>query len=56
MQIRVISNLNRLRFQGKDKALVVAATGERVIIVIGSVCVIKSRVLGTLNKYISCIA
>ena len=31
-------------------------TGERVIIVMGAVCVIKSRVSGTLNKYISCIA
>ena len=31
-------------------------TGERVIIVMGAVCVIKSRVLGTLTKYISCIA
>jgi len=38
------------------KNLVVAATGERVIIVMGAVCVIKSRVSGTLNKYISCIA
>ena len=32
------------------------ATGERVIIVMGAVCVIKSRVPGTLDKYISCIA
>ena len=32
------------------------ATGERVIIVMGAVCAIKSRVSGTLNKYISCIA
>ena len=31
-------------------------TGERVIIVMGAVCAIKSRVSGTLNKYISCIA
>ena len=38
------------------KNLVVAATGERVIIVMGAVCVIKSRVSGTLNKYKSCIA
>lgn len=36
--------------------LVVAATGERVIIVMGAVCIIKSRVSGTLNKYSSCIA
>ena len=32
------------------------AMGERVIIVMGAVCAIKSRVSGTLNKYISCIA
>ena len=38
------------------KNLVVAATGERVIIVMGAVCVIKPRVSGTLTKYISCIA
>lgn len=31
-------------------------TGERVIIVMGAIYVIKSRVSGTLNKYISCIA
>ena len=42
--------------QGNRKALLVMATGERVIIVMGAVCVIKSRVSGTLNKYISCIA
>lgn len=41
---------------GRHKNLVVAATGERVIIVMGAVCVIKSRVSGTLDKYISCIA
>ncbi len=41
---------------GNFRNLVVAATGERVIIVMGAVCVIKSRVSGTLNKYISCIA
>ncbi|WP_253197220.1 hypothetical protein [Clostridium algidicarnis] len=31
-------------------------TGERVIIVMGAVFMIKSRVSGTLTKYISCIA
>ena len=31
-------------------------TGERVIIVMGAICVIKSRVSGILNKYNSCIA
>ena len=38
------------------KNLVVAATGERVIIVMGAVNVMKPRVSGTLNKYILCIA
>jgi hypothetical protein len=38
------------------KNLVVAATGERVIIVMGVVCVTKSRVSGTFVQYISCIA
>ena len=41
---------------GSYKNLVVAATGERVIIVMGAVCVIKSRVSGTSDKYVSCIA
>jgi len=38
------------------KNLVVAATGERVIIVTGCINILISRVSGTLNKYISCIA
>ena len=42
--------------RNRYKNLVVAATGERVIIVMGAVCVIKPRVSGTLTKYISCIA
>jgi len=52
--------LEDLRLERKEygsyRNLVVAATGERVIIVMGAVCVIKSSVSGTLNKYISCIA
>ncbi len=40
----------------KKKLFIEAPTGERVIIVMGAVYVIKSRVSGTLNKYISCIA
>lgn len=42
--------------KNQKRILLVMATGERVIIVMGAVCVIKSRVSGTLNKYISCIA
>src|SRR5699024_9384591 len=37
-------------------ATVVMPTGERVIIVMGAVNVMKPRVSGTLNKYILCIA
>ena len=48
-------NAERVLFN-RYKNLIVAATGERVIIVMGAICVIKSRVSGTLNKYILCIA
>ena len=36
--------------------IISGATGERVIIVMGAVNVMKPRVSGTLNKYILCIA
>ena len=39
-----------------EDLLVQAKTGERVIIVMGAVNVMKPRVSGTLNKYILCIA
>ena len=55
-QIEALYELKKTRLEGLEKGLIVAATGERVIIVMGAVCVIKSRVSGTLNKYISCIA
>lgn len=42
--------------KGQDRILLVMATGERVIIVMGAVNVMKPRVSGTLNKYILCIA
>ena len=48
-----IDNLQAMR---RNIALLYHATGERVIIVMGAVCVIKSRVSETLNKYILCIA
>ena len=41
---------------GSYKNLVVAATGERVIIVMGVLNALESKVSGTLDKYISCIA
>ncbi|WP_391489205.1 hypothetical protein [Clostridium cochlearium] len=56
MQKKAINNLNRLRALGENKAMVVAATGERVIIVMGAIYVIKSRVSEILTKYNSCIA
>ena len=40
----------------KKNMIVATGTGERVIIVMGGVWVVKSRVLGTLAKYNSCIA
>ncbi|SDL42687.1 hypothetical protein SAMN05216497_1331, partial [Clostridium cochlearium] len=41
---------------GSNKNLVVAATGERVIIVIGCINTLISRVSGTFIKNNSCIA
>ena len=54
-QIHAIEALFQAASQRKS-GYVWHATGERVIIVMGAVCVIKSRVSGTLTKYISCIA
>ena len=62
---RLLQNLRQVQLENKlfaDNVLennnftVEMETGERVIIVMGVVCVIKSRVSGTLDKYISCIA
>nr|WP_279387735.1 phospholipase D-like domain-containing protein [Xylanivirga thermophila] len=55
-QIETLYNLKKARMEGLDKGLEVAATGERVIIVMDAICVIKSRDSGTLTKYKSCIA
>lgn len=56
-QRQILEELTREReVYGSYKNLVVAATGERVIIVMGAVNVMKPRVSGTLNKYILCIA
>ncbi len=44
-------------FKNKNwKGIFEMATGERVIIVMGAINAFKSRVSGTLTKYISCIA
>ncbi|HZK57853.1 MAG TPA: type I restriction enzyme HsdR N-terminal domain-containing protein [Clostridia bacterium] len=55
-QMNAIKALQRSVKDGNQRFLFEMATGERVIIVMGAVCAIKSRVSGTLNKYISCIA
>lgn len=58
--IRQVQMRNGLKpsdtLEGKYNLTIEMETGERVIIVMGAVYVIKSRVSGTLNKYISCIA
>ena len=56
MQENALLGIENLREEENKRGLVVSATGERVIIVMGAVCVMKPRVSGTLNKYISCIA
>ena len=56
MQKRAIDSLNRLRDSGENKAMVIAATGERVIIVTGCINTLVSRVSGTFIKNNSCIA
>ena len=44
------------KLDGKYNLTIEMETGERVIIVMGAVNVMKPRVSGTLNKYILCIA
>lgn len=51
-QEEAIRSLKENNWQG----ILDMATGERVIIVMGAVNVMKPRVSGTLNKYILCIA
>ena len=55
-QQEAVDNLEEMRKAGESIALLYHATGERVIIVMGAVNVMKPRVSGTLNKYILCIA
>lgn len=51
-----IENLQEMRTKGEFIALLYHTTGERVIIVLGAINALKSRVSGTLIKYYSCIA
>ena len=53
MQKEAVRRLDALRKQKKDKALLISATGERVIIVMGALNALESKVSGTLNRYIS---
>ena len=56
-QQEILDKLNAERVvRGFNRNLLVAATGERVIIVTGCINVLVSRVSGTLTKYNSCIA
>lgn len=58
--IRQVQMRNGLKpsdtLEGKYNLTIEMETGERVIIVMGAVNVMKPRVSGTLNKYILCIA
>ena len=54
---RIVISTNYKKTGTKDAGgYIWHTTGERVIIVMGAVCVIKSRVSGTSEKYVSCIA
>jgi hypothetical protein len=53
---KALYELKKLRAEGADKGLVVAATGERVIIVMGAINALVSRVSGTFIQNFSCIA
>ena len=55
-EVYAVEALVRQALETKNNGYIWRTTGERVIIVMGAVCAIKSRVSGTLNKYISCIA
>ena len=55
-QIEALYELKNSREEGFDKGLVVAATGERVIIVTGCINALVSRVSGTFINNNSCIA
>src|SRR5690554_3720670 len=56
MQTEALRNLELLRKRKEGKALLISATGERVIIVTGCINALVSRVSGTFIKNNSCIA
>jgi HKD family nuclease len=53
MQVEFVTNLAKIIEAGEDKALLISATGERVIIVMGALNALESKVSGTLNIYLS---
>jgi hypothetical protein len=55
MQIDAMHALDMLRRDDKDKALLISATGARVIIVTGCINALVSRVSGAFIKNNSCI-
>ena len=56
MQVKALSGIEKVREHGENKALFISATGERVIIVMGAINVLKSRVSGTFTEKFLCIA
>ena len=52
MQVDFIANMRKLVEEGEGKAMLISATGERVIIVTGCINALRSRVLGTLVNMI----
>ena len=55
-QIDAQKSLNKINKKDSFSTLLVLPTGERVIIVMGAINTLESRVSGTLIKYNSCIA
>lgn len=55
-QINAIKAIEDAMADGKENILISMATGERVIIVMGAINVLKSRVSGTFTEKFLCIA
>lgn len=55
-QINAIKAIEDAIADGKENILISMATGKRVIIMMGAINTLKSRISGTLIKYNSCIA
>jgi len=55
-QVYAVEEIVKRALETKNNGYIWHTTGEHIIIVMGAICVIKSRVSGTFNKYNSCIA